>query len=105
MFAIESLSLSVLVLAAVGRAMDFATPRSASEFTTVGYETPDGSKSMQVPLNECWKFAEEEVSTVFLSRQCRLFTAIACTGRMTLLAPGVHTTSDPIPFIDSIECY
>ncbi|RAK81389.1 uncharacterized protein BO72DRAFT_524346 [Aspergillus fijiensis CBS 313.89] len=98
MLAIKSLSLSLgtLLLAAVSSAM---------EWTTVGYETTEGSRSMQVPLNDCWKFSEEEVNTVFLSRPCRLFTAIGCTGRSTMLNPGLHTSSDPIPFIDSIECY
>lgn len=70
MLAIKSLSLSLgtLLLAAVSSAMEWTTvsrvdaPPSLNRTLTrrqVGYETTEGSRSMQVPLNDCWKFSEE----------------------------------------------
>ncbi|PWY88852.1 hypothetical protein BO94DRAFT_534745 [Aspergillus sclerotioniger CBS 115572] len=77
---------------------------SGASTTTVGIETEEGSRSVQVPLNECHQMGEFEVYGVFISRTCRLFTGVGCTGRTTLLQPGQHSSSEAV-YIDSLFCY
>ncbi|RAK95898.1 uncharacterized protein BO80DRAFT_449763 [Aspergillus ibericus CBS 121593] len=72
--------------------------------TTVGLETEEGSRSVQVPLDECHQMGEFDVYGVFISKTCRLFTGVGCTGRTTLLQPGQHSSSEAVN-IDSLFCY
>ncbi|PWY61741.1 hypothetical protein BO83DRAFT_442414 [Aspergillus eucalypticola CBS 122712] len=87
--------LSTLLLAGVG---------SARLSTTIGLETDEGSHSVQIPFDDCTQVGQFEVRGVFLSKRCRLFTGVGCTGRNTLLQPGEHTSSEPV-YVDSVLCY
>ncbi|PYH95715.1 hypothetical protein BO71DRAFT_198972 [Aspergillus ellipticus CBS 707.79] len=96
MYALKSIAvLSALLLAGLSGA--------TKKTTTIGIETEEGSKSMQVPFGECHHIEEEEVRSVFLSRECRFFSAMGCTGRTTLLMPGEHSSSEPVP-VSSVYC-
>ncbi|PWY67909.1 hypothetical protein BO70DRAFT_366201 [Aspergillus heteromorphus CBS 117.55] len=87
--------LSVLLLAGLTSA--------EKRTTTIGIETLEGSKQVQVPFNDCHHIEEDEVRSVFLSRECRFFSAMGCTGRQTLLMPGEHSSSEPVP-VSSVYC-
>ncbi|OJJ68516.1 hypothetical protein ASPBRDRAFT_46720 [Aspergillus brasiliensis CBS 101740] len=88
--------LSTLLLAGVGS--------SSKLTTTIGLDTEEGSHTVQIPFDDCTQVGEFEVRGVFLSKTCRLFTGVGCTGRTTLLQPGEHTSSEPV-YVDSVLCY
>ncbi|KAJ5377029.1 hypothetical protein N7509_013915 [Penicillium cosmopolitanum] len=73
--------------------------------TTVGIETAAGSRGIKAPLDDCYDdIDEEEVFTVAIKKYCRIFTGVGCTGRNTVLAPGDHSSKDPVP-VGAIYCH
>ncbi|KAH8422294.1 uncharacterized protein LDX57_000051 [Aspergillus melleus] len=94
MYALKQISLLTLALFSVA---------SVAKTTTIGLETAEGSKPIQVPFDECHLIDEEEVHTVATTTFCRFFVGTVCNGRQTLLGPGDHSSADPVP-IGSVFC-
>ncbi|KXG53387.1 uncharacterized protein PGRI_004370 [Penicillium griseofulvum] len=97
MYGLKQLSIVSLMLLSV-------TAAKKADRTTVGIETAEKSRGIDVPLNDCHPIEEEDVLTVSLRKPCRLFTGPDCTGHNTFLSPGEHSSKDPIPVIESIFC-
>ncbi|KAL4753653.1 hypothetical protein BDW72DRAFT_190861 [Aspergillus terricola var. indicus] len=71
--------------------------------TTVGLETATESRGVSVPMDDCFNIDVENVTTLAITKKCRIFTGPMCTGRTTLLEPGEHSSPDPV-MLGSILC-
>ncbi|KAJ5605432.1 hypothetical protein N7510_008213 [Penicillium lagena] len=97
MYGLKQLYLLSFMLLAVSGSKD-------DKRTTVGIETEQKSRALNVVLDECTDVGEDEVFTVSVHKRCRVFTGPDCTGRNMLLTPGDHTSKDPVP-IEAIYCH
>ncbi|KAL4993752.1 hypothetical protein BDV10DRAFT_189690 [Aspergillus recurvatus] len=71
--------------------------------TMVGLETETESRGVSVPMDDCFDIDAEDVTTLAITKKCRVFTGPMCTGRTALLEPGEHTSPDPV-MLGSILC-
>ncbi|KAL4756587.1 uncharacterized protein BDW70DRAFT_164351 [Aspergillus foveolatus] len=71
--------------------------------TTVGLETETESRGVSVPMDDCFDIDVEDVTTLAITKKCRVFTGPMCTGRTTLLEPGEHSSPQPV-MVGSILC-
>ncbi|KAL4821439.1 hypothetical protein BDW67DRAFT_180139 [Aspergillus spinulosporus] len=76
---------------------------TVAKTTTVGLETETESRGVSVPMDECFDIDAEDVTTLAITKKCRVFTGPMCTGRTTLLEPGEHTSPEPV-MLGSILC-
>ncbi|KAJ5915864.1 hypothetical protein N7454_011005 [Penicillium verhagenii] len=97
MYGLKQLALLSFMLLSVSATQD--TTR-----TMVGIETTETSKAMDVLLDDCHEVEQDEVLTISVKKYCRVFTGPECTGRNSLLPPGDHSNTDPVP-IESIYCH
>ncbi|KAL3439114.1 hypothetical protein BDV09DRAFT_191331 [Aspergillus tetrazonus] len=76
---------------------------TAAKTTTVGVETETESRGVSVPMDDCFDIDVEDVTTLAITKKCRVFTGPMCTGRTTLLEPGEHSSPQPV-MLGSILC-
>ncbi|KAL4947945.1 hypothetical protein BDW69DRAFT_199259 [Aspergillus filifer] len=76
---------------------------AAAKTTMIGLETPEGSRGVEATMDDCFDIDEYEVLTLAITKKCRVFSGVMCTGRTTLLEPGDHSVEEPVP-IGSVLC-
>ncbi|KAL4984905.1 hypothetical protein BDW68DRAFT_166085 [Aspergillus falconensis] len=76
---------------------------TVAKTTMVGLETETKSRGVSVPMDDCFDIDAEDVTTLAITKKCRVFTGPMCTGRTALLEPGEHTSPDPV-MLGSILC-
>ncbi|KAL4776777.1 hypothetical protein BDW60DRAFT_202882 [Aspergillus nidulans var. acristatus] len=76
---------------------------TVAKMTTVGLETETESRGVSVPMDDCFDIDVEDVTTLAITKKCRVFTGPMCTGRTTLLNPGEHSSPEPV-MLGSILC-
>ncbi|KAJ5183978.1 hypothetical protein N7492_001594 [Penicillium capsulatum] len=97
MYQLKQLALLSFMLLSVSATKD-------AKKTTVGIETTESSRGLDVVLDDCHDVEEDETFTISVRKYCRVFTGPMCTGRNTLLSPGDHSNDEPVP-IESIYCH
>ncbi|CBF89921.1 uncharacterized protein ANIA_00230 [Aspergillus nidulans FGSC A4] len=83
---------------------------TVAKTTTVGVETETESRGVSVPMDDCFDidvdeltYPSRDVTTLAITKKCRVFTGPMCTGRTTLLEPGEHSSPEPV-MLGSILC-
>ncbi|KAL6235620.1 hypothetical protein BDW75DRAFT_239957 [Aspergillus navahoensis] len=76
---------------------------AAGKTTMVGLETETESRGVSVPMDDCFDIDAEDVTTLAITKKCRVFTGPMCTGRTALLEPGEHASPEPV-MLGSILC-